>query len=215
MKLVDLSLTLGPEVEPVVGHPRVRYEPLTTIEKDGVNNTLATFSIHTGTHIDAPRHFFDNGTTMDQVPLDRLCGPAWICDLRPVYQPRRAFTVDDLRAGGLPEGERLDDLILVLYAGWSQGHWNQPDFYTGNPYLAEETARWLVEKRIKALALDFGVDGARPWPNHTILLGSGICLIENLIGLDQILPRREFTMIALPVKIKDGNGGPARVVGLL
>lgn len=215
MKLVDLSLPLSPEVEPVVGHPRVHYEPLTTLERDGVNNTLATFSIHTGTHVDAPRHFFPEGKTIDQIPLERLAGPAWICDLRHYVQPRKAITVEDLRAGGLPAGEELQDLILVLYSGWAVGHWNQPDFYTANPYLAEEAARWLVHKGIKALALDFGIDKARPWPNHSILLGKNICLIENVVGLDQILPRRDFTLLALPIKVQDGNGGPARVVALL
>lgn len=215
MKLIDLSLPLGPDVQPVVGHPRVRYEPLTTLERDGVNNTLATFSIHTGTHVDAPRHFFQEGKTIDEIPLDRLAGRAWLCDLRDCVQPRKAFTVDDLRAGGLPPGEELQDLILVLYSGWAAEHWDRPDFYTANPYLAEETARWLVHKGIKALALDFGVDSTRPWPNHSILLGKNICLIENLVGLDQILPRRDFTLFALPIKVKDGNGGPARVVALL
>lgn len=215
MRLIDLSLALGPEVEPVAGHPRVRFEPLSRVEEDGVDNTLATFSLHTGTHVDAPRHFIAGGDTIDRVPPERLAGPAWLCDLRAAAAPRRAFTVGDLRRGGLPAGEDLQDLILVLCSGWADTHWNRDDFYTANPYLHEEAAAWLAGRGIKALALDFGVDGGRPWPNHPALLGRGICLIENLVGLERLLPERRFDLVALPVKIKDGNGGPARVVALL
>lgn len=217
MQLIDLTLPLGPEVEPVPGHPRVRAETLTTLERDGVNNTLVTYSIHTGTHVDAPRHFIAGGKTMDEIPLEQLCGRAWLCDLRgvvPLEGPERhQVTVADLERGGLPP-DGLGGIILTLYTGWAERHWNRPDFYTGNPYLDESTSRWLVQQGIKALALDFGVDGARPWPNHPIFLGAEICLIENLVNLDQILPRREFTLLALPLKMRE-NGGSARVVALL
>lgn len=215
MRLIDLSLALGPDVEPVPRHPRVHYEVLTTLERDGANNTLATFSVHTGTHIDAPLHFIPGGKTIDEIPIERLCGRAWLCDLRGIAGRRSEIGVADLDRGGLPPAGGLKDCILTLFSGWAAERWDKPDFYTANPYLAEEAARWLVEQGIKALALDFSVDGGRPWPNHPIFLGREICLIENLVNLDRILPQREFTMFALPVKIRGGNGGPARVVATL
>jgi arylformamidase len=214
MRLIDLSITLGPAVEPVPRHPRVQAEPLTTLERDGANNTLVTFSIHTGTHIDAPLHFIPGGKTMDEIPLDRLCGRAWLCDLRQVIPRqdgvRHQITVEDLKRGGLPPGG-LKDVILTLFSGWAEEHWDKPDFYTANPYLHESASRWLAEEGIKALALDFGVDGARPWPNHPTFLSQEICLIENLVNLEAILPDRDFTMYALPVKMRE-NGGSARVI---
>lgn len=217
MQLIDLSITLGPEVEPVPRHPRVQAEPLTTLERDGANNTLVTFSIHCGTHIDAPLHFIPGGKTMDQIPLDRTCGKAWLCDLRgviPMGGPERhQITVEDLHKGGLPP-DGLKDVILTIFTGWAHDHWDKPDFYLGNPYLHDSTSRWLVEQGIKALAVDISVDGAKPWPNHPTFLGNDVCLIENLINLDQILPRREFTMWALPIKMRE-NGGNARVIAQL
>jgi arylformamidase len=215
MHLIDLSMTLGPDVEPVPGHPHFSSAPLTTLERDGVNNSLLTLSIHTGTHIDAPYHFVANGQTIDQIPLDQLCGRAWLCDLRNIVNRggRHRITIEDLQQAGLPP-DGLADVILTTFTGWSVTHWNRADFYTGNPFFDDETSRWLVEQRVKALALDHGVDGARPWPNHTIVLSTGRCLIENLINLDAILPQREFTMYALPVKMRE-NGGMARVIAQL
>ncbi|QBD77621.1 cyclase family protein [Ktedonosporobacter rubrisoli] len=217
MHLVDLSLTLGPEVEPVPGHPHFEARPLTTLERDGVNNSLITLSIHTGTHIDAPYHFIKTGQTIDQIPLEKLCGRAWLCDLRASVRHedsmRHRITVEDLQGAGLPN-EGLADTILTIFTGWSAEHWNRADFYTQNPFLDEQTSRWLMEQRVKALALDHGIDGAKPWPNHTIVLSEGCCIIENLVNLDAILPQRAFTMYALPVKMRE-NGGMARVIAQL
>jgi arylformamidase len=216
MQLIDLSMTLGPEVEPVPGHPHFHSEPLTTLERDGVNNSLITLSIHSGTHIDAPYHFIQSGRTIDQVPLEQLCGPGWLCDLRGVIEKdtgRHRITVGDLQQAGLPQ-TGLTDVILTVFTGWSVNHWNHPDFYKQNPYFDEETSRWLVDQGVKAVALDHSIDGAKPWPNHTIVLSTDRCIIENLINLDAILPHQAFTMYALPIKMRE-NGGMARVIAQL
>jgi arylformamidase len=189
-------------------------EPITTHERDGRSNTKVVFSIHTSTHIDAPYHFYAGATTIDQVPLETLVGKAYLCDLRAVAEPGRALSVADLQAGGLPPEEQLRGSRPVLFANWAGPRWNTPDLYHGNPYLANETAEWLVEAGIAALALDFSVDEAYPYPCHQILLGAGIPLIENLINLDQI-PTREFTLIALPLRVEGGDGGPARVLAMV
>ncbi|HZU07967.1 MAG TPA: cyclase family protein [Chloroflexota bacterium] len=210
--IVDLTLTFSPAITPVPGHPCAEIIPLHEHATHGRSNSIVRFSIHTGTHIDAPYHFFPDGATIDRVPLDQLVRPAVLCDLRPYAAPRRAFTQADLEAGGLAPGT-LAGRIPVLFSGWSAAHSCAPDFYTANPYLDPAAARWLVAEGIAALGLDFAVDPAEPYPCHQVLLGAGIPLIENLIGLDQ-LERREFTLVALPMKIGGGNGGPARVAAL-
>ena len=210
--IVDLTMTFSPDITPVPGHPCAEIVPLHEHATHGRSNSIVRFSIHTGTHIDAPYHFFPNGLTMDQVPLDRLLRPAVLCDLRERATPQRPFTRADLEAGGLEAGN-LRGRIPVLHSGWSAEHYQAPDFYTRNPYLAEDTARWLAAEGIAALAIDFAVDPAEPYPCHQILLGQSIPLIENLIGLDA-LGRREFTLIAFPTKIGGGNGGQARVAAV-
>ena len=210
--IVDLTMTFGPEITPVPGHPCAEIVPLHTHETHGRSNSIVRFSIHTGTHIDAPYHFDPRGRTIDQVPLDQLLRPAVLCDLRTRAAPQRAFTRADLQAGGLLPGT-LRGCIPVLYSGWSAEHYRAPNFYTHNPYLDPDVASWLKEEGIAALAVDFAVDPAEPYPCHQVLLGAGIPLIENLIGLDR-LDRREFTLIAFPTKIGGGNGGQARVAAV-
>lgn len=216
MRLIDLSIPWGPEIEPVPNNPRIFYVPINQHELQGYSTGYATFSIHTGTHIDAPYHFIRDGLTMEQVPLEWLNGPAVLLDLRTMTRPGRAFTVEIIRtAAGNPA--ELRDRRVVLWSGWAQEKWNDPAFYRDNPYLSNEGAQWLVDSGARALAVDFAVDGGPPkppgqpkYPVHLITLGADVCLIENLINLDKI-GRRHFTLIAMPVPIKGGNGGPARV----
>jgi kynurenine formamidase len=224
VRLVDLTIPWGPEIEPVPGHPRIYYVPIHHHELHGLSTAYATFSVHTGTHIDAPFHFVKNGLTMDQVPLDWLNGPAVLVDLRPASKPRSPFTIDAIRAAlrGVQGGEAaIRDKRVVLWSGWAEERWREPAFYRDNPYLANETAQWLVESGARAIAVDFAVDGGPPkpageprYPVHVITLSANVCLIENLINLDRI-GRSEFTLLAMPVPIKGGNGGPARVAAWL
>ncbi len=210
--IVDLTMTFGPDLTPVPGHPCAEIVPLHEHATHGRSNSIVRFSIHTGTHIVAPYHFFADGLTIDQVPLDRLLRPAVLCDLRERAAPQRPFERADLEAGGLAPGS-LRGRIPVLFAGWSAEHYRAPDYYTRNPYLSEDAARWLAAEAIAALAIDFSVDAGEPYPCHQILLGAGVPLIENLIGLER-LDRREFTLIAFPTKIGGGNGGQSRVAAV-
>ncbi|MDR7420953.1 MAG: cyclase family protein [Armatimonadota bacterium] len=220
MRLVDLTIPWGPEVEPVPGHPHIYHVPIHHHELHGLSTAYATFSVHTGTHIDAPYHFIKDGLTMDRVPLEWLNGPAVLVDLREAARPGRPFDVATLRrAAGDPS--ELRDRRVVLWSGWAQEKWADPAFYRDNPYLANEAAQWLVDAGVRAIAVDFAVDGGPPkpagqprYPVHLITLGANVCLIENLINLHEV-GRREFTLLAMPVPIKGGNGAPARVAAWL
>jgi kynurenine formamidase len=216
MRLIDLTIPWGAEIEPVPNNPRIFYVPINHHELQGYSTAYATFSIHTGTHIDAPYHFIKDGLRMEQVPLEWLNGPAVLLDLRAAAKPGQPLTVERLRAAA-GEASHLRGKRVVLWTGWAQEHWADASFYTENPYLSNEAAQWLVDAGARALAVDFAVDGGPPkpagqpkYPVHVITLGANVCLIENLINLDKI-NRREFTLIAMPVPVKGGNGGPARV----
>ncbi len=216
MRLIDLTIPWGAEIEPVPNNPRIFYVPINHHELQGYSTGYAAFSIHTGTHIDAPYHFIKNGLTMEQVPLEWLNGPAVLLDLRAVARPKQPLTVDALKAAAGHVAD-LRDNRLVLWTGWAQEQWADPAFYRDNPYLSNEAAQWLVDVGARALGVDFAVDGGPPkppgqpkYPVHVITLGAGVCLIENLINLEKI-GRRQFSLIAMPVPVKGGNGGPARV----
>src|SRR5947208_15747525 len=93
-----MTIPRGPEVEPVPGHPHIYDVPIHHHELHGLSTSYATFSIHTGTHIDAPYHFIKDALTIDRVPLEWLNGPAVLVDLRSQARPGQSFTVDAVRA---------------------------------------------------------------------------------------------------------------------
>lgn len=210
-KLVDLTMPWGPEVQPLEGHPRITFKPITTHEKDKRSNTEVNFSIHTGTHIDSPYHFFPDGKYISDIPLDVFFGPALLVDLREVGKPNHEISLEELKTvGGLTE-EIVKGKRVVFWADWAANHWNSGELYENNPYLSQKAAMWLRDAGVVAIGCDFAVDGAPPYPNHPIFLGSEIPLIENLVNLDKI-GAREFTLIAFPLPVVGGDGSPARVV---
>jgi arylformamidase len=212
-KSLDLTMPFSERTIPVPGHPCPRLEPLTTLEEDGVRNTLMTISIHTGTHIDAPSHFIEDGATIDEIPIERFRRPGVRLDLRETAQPGEPVTLKHLESAGFDASETRGT-ILMLATGWSDGAWQSERLYEANPFLAQDAASALAEAGPSALGLDFAVDDTKPWPNHTILLGAEVLLIENLMRLPE-LPRDGFEVTAYPLKLVGQNGGPTRVVAEL
>jgi kynurenine formamidase len=212
-ELFDLTMPFSEKTIPVPGHPCPNFEPLTTLERDGVRNTTMTISIHTGTHIDAPSHFIADGAAIDEIPIDRFRRPGVRLDLRTLAEPGEPITLGHLKQAGFDPSESRDS-ILMLASGWSDGAWQSERLYGANPYLAQDAAEALASAAPSALGLDFAVDDAKPWPNHTILLGAGVLLIENLMRLPE-LPRDGFDVMAFPLKLVGENGGPTRVVAEL
>jgi arylformamidase len=209
-KLFDLTMPFSEKTIPVPGHPCPRFEPLTTLERDGVRNTTVTMSIHTGTHIDAPSHFIEDGAAIDEIPIDRFHRPGVRLDLGAMAQLGEPITLEHLQNAGFEPSE-VRDKIIMLASGWSDQAWESERLYETNPYLTQDAAEALADASPSALGLDFAVDDAKPWPNHTILLGAGVLLIENLMRLPE-LPRDGFDVMAFPLKLVGENGGPTRVV---
>jgi arylformamidase len=210
--LVDLSMPLSPASIPVPGHPSPAFEPLHLIERDGLRNTVVTLSLHTSTHIDAPSHFIDDGATIDEIPIDRFRRPGIRLDLTGC-QPGAPIGRSDLEGAGF-EASASKDAILILASGWTDRAWTTPELYGGNPYLALDAAEAFAAAGPSAIGLDFAVDSGRPWPNHTVLLGAEVLLIENLLGIAR-LPPDGFTVYAFPLRVARENGSPARVVAEL
>ena len=211
MKIIDLSIPLSKEVTPPQGHPYVEVTSLRNHATDSVAVSVITFSLHTGTHVDAPYHFIPGATKIDQLDLSKLIGPAIVIDIRKQAVSQQPITVDDLYVGGWPQNVR--GKIIVLFSGWAEQNWNKQNYYTENPYLSEDAANFIAGSGILALAVDFPVDGCSSFPVHRIVLGAGIPQIENLINLDK-LPR-DFILAAIPLKIHNAEAGPARVVAFI
>ena len=186
---------------------------------------------HGGTHIDAPVHFAEGRNTVDQIPLEQLIGPAIIVDVAAQCANNSDYqiSIGDFQAweksnGVLPEGS-----IILLRTGYGR-RWPDRKSYMGTdergieavaklhfPGLHPEAAQWLVANRaVKAVGLDTpSIDYGQStlFESHRILFEKNIPAFENLANLDQ-LPVKDFTLIALPMKIKGGSGGPVRVIAV-
>jgi len=185
---------------------------------------------HGGTHLDAPVHFAEGKLAADQLPLRQLMAPAVVIDVmaRTVSDRNYRLTVDDLRAFEGNHGRIDEGSMVLLRTGWSR-HWHDTRAYLGDdtpgdasklsfPSFGEDAARLLIEDRgVTVLGVDTAsIDyGASPdFPVHRIAGAADVAGLENLTNLDQ-LPATGATVIALPMKIAGGSGGPVRVVALI
>lgn len=185
---------------------------------------------HGGTHLDAPIHFFEDGRTSDQIPLEQLIAPAAVIDVTARVAADRDYraTRDDVLQFEKVNGEIARGTIVLLRTGWSR-HWPNAKAYLGDdtpgdasklsfPSFGTEAARLLVEERgVAALGVDTAsIDYGRStdFRVHRIAAARNVIGLENLTTLDQ-LPARGALVIALPMKIEGGSGGPVRAVALI
>ena len=211
-KIIDLTMTVCPETRVYPGAPAPVTDRLKTHPENGVQVTKLEVSVHAGTHMDAPRHFLPQGVSIDQLDLNKLMGEAVLLDLgRP--EPGSAIAVADLE----PLASRIKPgRIVLLYTAYELC--DDDEKYC---YLSPEAARWLVEHRAKAVALDApsvdplnhtgGPAGMHTHPAHHILLGAEVPIIEGLCNLKS-LPEGTFYFCCLPLKILEGDGSPVRAI---
>ncbi len=185
---------------------------------------------HGGTHLDSPIHFAAGRMAADEIPVDRLIGPAAVVDVSDRVSPDYLVSVDDLTAWEREYGPIPDRAILLLRTGWS-ARWPDRSAYLGTdrtgpdavpelhfPGLAPEAARWLVAERhidaigIDTASIDFGQSST--YESHVVLYEANIPGFENVANLEQLPPVGGF-VVALPAKIGGGSGGPLRIVGFV
>ena len=218
-ELIDLTLTLGSDrVSLVPGLVGVEVESIQTHASHARSNQKLCLATHIGTHVDAPFHFVDGATTIENMPLEKYAGPAILLDLRPVAKGQSPLSVSELTGAGA-NPESVKDKIVVLFTGWAEAESGGPRFYGHGPYLSTEGAAYLAECGANAVAVDFPIDKhpdtpqstIKDFPVHRLLLGQNIPLIENLINLDKLVGKR-FELWALPLKLKGGDGAATRAV---
>jgi arylformamidase len=206
-RIIDLTLPLAN------GQRGVCIEPARTLEQDGWNATTLGLYSHCGTHMDAPLHFGVSDRTIDQIPLERCMGPAWVAELTGI-EPRAVIGVEDLKE--TRDKIRTGDGLL-LRTGWSR-RVDNPSYRNALPRVSVELARWCVEKGIRLLGVEppSVADVNNPeelTAVHRILLGADIVVVEGLAHLDQIQAER-VTFMAFPLRIQGGDGSPVRAIAI-
>jgi len=232
--LIDLSHSYGSDTLYWPTSPsRFERKELAFGETDG-GYFYSAFSIctpeHGGTHLDAPLHFSAEGYPTERVPLHNLIGPAIVIDVAEQAEANRNYllSADDVHAFEDRHGRINPGVIVLLHTGWSQ-YWPDPNSYLGDdtpgdasklefPSYGEDAARLLIEERkiavlgVDTASADFGK--SKDFVVHRIAAARNVSNLENLTNLDK-LPPTGFLIIALPMKIEGGSGGPVRVVALV
>jgi arylformamidase len=203
MKIYDISISLSPDLPYFPGDPPVRIEPVTRITLgDPANVTHLSLSTHSGTHVDVPRHYNDHGISVDHLPLTLLIGTTYLADLRGVAEVGRK-ELERLPLAG------MERLIIRT----DNSHlWDRPGFCEDYTSLTNDGAEFLLSTGVRLVGIDylsierFRSDGGV----HRLLLGNGVVILEglNLDGVEQ----GSYELICLPLKIRGGDGAPARAV---
>lgn len=200
---IDVSVPLANGMHGWPGNPpTVVTMHLGTAKGDVCNVSAINFNSHTGTHMDAPRHFLHEGKTMDELPWDAVIGPARVVEIFDA----RAIQPAELEPLRPQRGERLIFKTRNSALGWSK-----PEFDKDFVYISKEGAQYLVDCGVQTVAVDylsvggFYKDGIE---THHILLGAEVWIIEGL-DLSQITPGA-YDLLCLPIRFHAGDGAPAR-----
>ncbi len=196
-------------------HPAVHIDQLGKHNSEGRESRKLTLGTHCGTHVDAPSHFVQNGRTIDQIPLSKLIGKITILDF------------SHLGKNGVVTKEMLEKMNLtkriMFKFGWGR-NWKTDHFYRDYPFLSLPAAEYLVQKGVQLIATDTpSLDDSRiklqgkmlgseeDSPVHKVILRNNLVLVEYIAHLDQVQDLAGWNIIVMPIRVKDGDGAPARV----
>ncbi|MBY0512683.1 MAG: cyclase family protein [Gemmataceae bacterium] len=213
MRLIDLSQPVYHDSPNCPAHPPVKSEILKDHPESGWRVELLTLASHTGSHVDAPLHKIAGGPSLEDIPLDRWCGDAFVADFRGVAADTQLTAA--MLAGKLP-GD-LADRIVLLATGWGDKRAKTDEWLRHSPCLAVDGAEWLVEKRIRGVGIDhYSIGGGTEPTNervHTVLLGSGVWVVEELRFPAEVfaLPQ-PVRYMGLPVNFRGHTGAFCRPV---
>jgi arylformamidase len=227
-RIVDLSQVYEPGIPCPPGQLPPELQVLSRTAAGGLTNSEAfSLGLHTGTHVDAPFHFFADLGAMETVDApDRLIGRGVVVDLSHLqgWRPIEAATI---LAWEERAGVRIaaGDIVLLRtdhWRRWETGPSGKAYMTAGWPYLTADAAAELVERGIKAVGVecmdpdhtDMQDLAAAQWPAHRAFLGAGILIIENLCHLDEI-GAPTCTVIGLPLRIRGASSAPLRVIAIV
>ncbi len=218
-KIVELSYTLETGMPVWPTHARFGAVVYETYEEGGISyHRQVTYGEHTGTHLDAPRHFFKEGTDISEVDVRSVIGRGVRINAA-FLGPREEYTLEMLKDFEKEHGEIRKGDVILFYFGWEDKYGlgkNGEDFLKDWPGLSGEAAQYLLDKGVASVGTDaLALDpfGSEIYPSHQILLGNEVPIIENLRNLKTI-PVFSY-VIGLANKMKDGSGSPIRIIALV
>lgn len=213
MKLIDLSFEIESNM-PTCGtawHQSVEVCQMGEVQNVGRNTYRILLGSHSGTHMDAPYHFIENGKTMEKLDINMMCGEVQVVDFRRF----KAGSVVPLEA---VKEINISERMLFVF-GWYH-NWKSDSYYKCFPFFSEEAIDYLISKGMKFMAMDTPSpdDGSaiantkNDSPNHKSLLKNEVIIVEYLNNTDVLDEAKKYEIMALPLKVLGADGSPARVI---
>ena len=211
-RIIDLSYTISSDMLVYPDTERPSFQWIRRVNSEGVNLTRVTMLVHTGTHVDAPKHFFDNVPCIDEIALDSFFGTCRLFRYNKKLTGQE-ITLEEVQCSGFD----LNQGDIFLLATGIEAFAEKREYNYLYPFPSEELIRWLISKKIKAYMTDAtSLDpvGSENSPKHSLLLEAGIPIVENLCNLGQLFEKKPFIVCALPLKLGGREGAPCRAVAL-
>jgi arylformamidase len=202
-KWIDISVGLKSNMACWPGNPDVKIESISSIAAGQTYNaSTLSLCVHSGTHMDAPRHLIKNGSSIDRLPIEAVVGPARVVAIK----NRISITPEELKKHKLKKGER------ILFKTASSILWKKPGFIKRYVYITESAARYIVASGVRTVGIDYLSVGSfnDGVATHKILLRNGVWIIEGL-NLSRIKTGC-YDLICLPINIPGSDGAMARAV---
>lgn len=205
MKIYDITVPISNDLPVYPGDPPIEIRTTLSLENGDIARVShLSMSTHVGTHIDPPYHFIKDGKTLDQLPLDVLIGPVRVVDCG------EAAIIDRPLLERLP----LAGSSRIIFKTVNSRIWHESRvFRTDFVYIEKDAAELLVELGVQLVGIDYlsveKYDFDEP-ATHWTLLGNNVVIVEGL-DLSMVEPG-DYELICLPLRIRNGDGGPARVV---
>lgn len=202
---LDITVPLREAMVHWPGDPPVSIRLVNDMAQgDASNLSMVSMGAHTGTHMDAPRHFIRGGPGIDGMPLDTVVGRARVIEI----EDAEAIKPEELARHGIRRGERL-----LFKTRNSSYVWQKDEFVEDFVFISDEAARFLVERGVRLVGVDYlsvgSFKGGGSYVHKTLLAG-GVWIIEGL-DLSPAAPGR-YDLICLPLRLVRGDGAPARAI---
>ena len=206
MTIIDLTHELNNQtpVYPGSGDLPAHFEQAASVEKNGYASSNVTMGLHVGTHIDTPAHMVQNGRTIDMVPLEQLCCPAYVLDAR------NCSIIDE----DLIEPVMCHPASALLICTGFDSFYGKPEYFTKHPVLTEKAVNVIIKKKFGLIGLDMPSPDRFPFMLHKQLFAHNILIAENLMQLDTLIGKSNIMLYALPLKCKT-DAAPARIIAII
>lgn len=212
LDMIDLTYPIEPEMLVNTGLKRPVFEWVSRINSEGLNITHFNMLVHTGTHIDSPFHAIKNGSTIDEIPLNKIVGISRLFRLKK-FKYKSEITIDDV----INSGYKIEkDSIFIFHTGIEK-YSNKKEYNYNYSVPSIELIEWLIENKISSFMTDItNID----FPNennfirHKLLLKENIPIIENLKNLSLLPFNEDIIICALPLLLNKREGAPCRIIAL-